>query len=150
MEPVSLGSVIKADARFHVAEDLITTLVTVFIAARMAPDLINTRVQLVFAEGFGMDKNHFTPLWDRMGAWAPRRLSLDPWGDGECCECSRIGQADEKCRTRFTASARGHLSSQQWASARATRALRPSPGLRHTITAISLAFSHPPSPSPPI
>ncbi|KAK8861298.1 hypothetical protein IAR55_002117 [Kwoniella newhampshirensis] len=69
---------------FHVAEDLITTLVTIFIAARTAPALINTRVQLVFAEGFGMDQNHFTPLWDRIGAWAPRRLSLDPWGEGVC------------------------------------------------------------------
>ena len=75
------------DDRFHVAEDLITTLVTVFIAARVAPALINTRLQLVFSEGFGMDSNHFTPLWDRMGAWAPRRLSLDPWGEGVCCEC---------------------------------------------------------------
>ncbi|WVQ83512.1 hypothetical protein IAT38_005653 [Cryptococcus sp. DSM 104549] len=69
---------------FHVAEDLITTLVTIFIAARTAPALINTRVQLVFSEGFGMDQNHFTPLWDRIGAWAPRRLSLDPWGEGVC------------------------------------------------------------------
>jgi hypothetical protein len=73
-------------ARFHVAEDLVTTLVTVFMMARAVPALIDTRVQLVFAEGFGMDANHFTPLWDRMGAWAPRRLSLDPWGEDVCCE----------------------------------------------------------------
>jgi hypothetical protein len=63
-----------------------TTLVTIFIAARMAPALINTRVQLVFSEGFSMDANHFTPLWDRMGAWAPRRLGLDPWAEGMCRE----------------------------------------------------------------
>ncbi|WWD16799.1 hypothetical protein CI109_101231 [Kwoniella shandongensis] len=69
---------------FHVAEDLITTMVTILIAARTAPALINTRVQLVFQEGFGMDANHFTPLWDRIGAWAPRRLSLDPWQEGVC------------------------------------------------------------------
>lgn len=71
---------------FHVAEDLITTLVTLFIAARTAPALVNSRVQLVFTEGYSMDGNHFTPLWDRVGAWAPRRLSLDPWQEGECCE----------------------------------------------------------------
>jgi hypothetical protein len=58
--------------------------------ARAAPDLIDTRVQLVFAEGFGMDSNHFTPLWDRIGAWAPRRLGLDPWGDGVCRKCIGI------------------------------------------------------------
>ncbi|OWZ74557.1 hypothetical protein C365_06895 [Cryptococcus neoformans Bt85] len=69
---------------FHVAEDLITTLVTLFIAARTAPALVNSRVQLVFTEGYSMDGNHFTPLWDRVGAWAPRRLSLDPWQEGEC------------------------------------------------------------------
>ncbi|WVR04104.1 hypothetical protein IAU60_001103 [Kwoniella sp. DSM 27419] len=69
---------------FHVAEDLITTLVSSFIAIATAPALIDTRVQLVFVEGYGMDTNHFTPLWDRMGAWAPRRLSLDPWTKGTC------------------------------------------------------------------
>jgi hypothetical protein len=80
----------RADGRFHVAEDLITTVVTLLLAAINAPDLIEDRIQLVFSEGFGMDQNHFTPLWDRMGAWAPRRLSLDPWGKGVCCEsCSR-------------------------------------------------------------
>ncbi|KAK4683948.1 hypothetical protein P7C73_g6260, partial [Tremellales sp. Uapishka_1] len=69
---------------FHVAEDLITTVVTMLIAAQTAPSLVETRLQLVFAEGYGMDTNHFTPLWDRMGAWAPRRLSLDPWAEGVC------------------------------------------------------------------
>ncbi|WWC68932.1 uncharacterized protein I206_102868 [Kwoniella pini CBS 10737] len=69
---------------FHVAEDLITTLVSVFVAVQTAPALITSRVQLVFVEGFGMDQNHFTPLWDRIGAWAPRRLSLDPWIEGTC------------------------------------------------------------------
>ena len=59
---------------------------TALIAAKMAPELVNTRVQLVFSEGFSMDANHFTPLWDRVGAWAPRRLSLDPWGDEICRE----------------------------------------------------------------
>ena len=75
-----------AHARFHVAEDLITTVVTLLLAARNAPDLIEDRIQVVFSEGFGMDQNHFTPLWDRVGAWAPRRLSLDPWGKGVCRE----------------------------------------------------------------
>ncbi|WWC87572.1 uncharacterized protein L201_002462 [Kwoniella dendrophila CBS 6074] len=69
---------------FHVAEDLITTLVSVFVALQTAPSLISSRVQLVFVEGFGMDSNHFTPLWDRIGAWAPRRLTLDPWTEGTC------------------------------------------------------------------
>lgn len=54
------------------------------LAARNAPNLVNERAQLIFLEGFGMDQNHFTPLWDRMGAWAPRRLSLDPWDVGVC------------------------------------------------------------------
>ncbi|ORX36448.1 hypothetical protein BD324DRAFT_580795 [Kockovaella imperatae] len=69
---------------FHVAEDLITTLVTVLIAARAAPELIGTRAQLVFVEGYNMDSNRYTPLWDRVGAWAPRRLALDPWEEGVC------------------------------------------------------------------
>ena len=88
MEPVSSRwvGVQLIVLRFHVAEDLITTMVSVFIAATTLPDLIDQRVQLVFTEGFGMDANHFTPLWDRIGAWAPRRLSLDPWGDDVCRE----------------------------------------------------------------
>ncbi|ORY27682.1 hypothetical protein BCR39DRAFT_537907 [Naematelia encephala] len=69
---------------FHVAEDLITTLVSVFIAIRAVPDLVDTRVQLVFSDEFGMDNNHFTPLWDRIGAWPPKRLILDPWTEGTC------------------------------------------------------------------
>ncbi|RXK35673.1 hypothetical protein M231_07046 [Tremella mesenterica] len=69
---------------FHVAEDLITTLVTIFIAARTEPAFIDTRVQLVFKDEFSLEGNHFTPLWDRMGAWAPRRLALDPWTEGVC------------------------------------------------------------------
>lgn len=36
-----------------------------------------------------MDANHFTPLWDRIGAWAPRRLALDPWGEDVCCKSRR-------------------------------------------------------------
>ena len=56
----------------------------------MAPSLVHSRVQLVFVEGFGMDQNHFTPLWDRVGAWAPRRLGLDPWEEGVCCELNEI------------------------------------------------------------
>lgn len=55
-------------------------------SAAALPDLIDRRLQLVFNDKFGMDGNHFTPLWDRVGAWAPRRLSLDPWVEGECCE----------------------------------------------------------------
>lgn len=70
--------------RFHVGEDLVTTMLTVLIAARLRPDLVDTRVQLVFADEYGMDGNHFTALWDRIGAWAPRRLVLDPWRKGEC------------------------------------------------------------------
>lgn len=62
-------------------------MVTVLIAARLQPDLVDTRVQLVFADEYGMDGNHFTALWDRIGAWAPRRLVLDPWQKGECREC---------------------------------------------------------------
>ena len=69
---------------FHTAEDLITTLVSVFIALRTAPELADTRVQLVFGDEYTMDANHFTPLWDRIGAWAPRRLALEPWGEGVC------------------------------------------------------------------
>jgi len=68
-----------------VAEDLITTMVTVLVAAQLEPELVDSRVQIVFADQYGMDGNHFTALWDRIGAWAPRRLVLDPWRDGECC-----------------------------------------------------------------
>jgi hypothetical protein len=71
-----------------VAEDLITTMVTVLVAARLKPELVDSRVQIVFADQYGMDGNHFTALWDRIGAWAPRRLVLDPWQDGECCKSS--------------------------------------------------------------
>jgi len=77
---------IRPHNRFHVSEALLTTLGTIFIWTKAAPDVANTRVQLVFAEGVGLDSNHFTPLWDRMGAWAPRRLALDPWGADVCRE----------------------------------------------------------------
>jgi hypothetical protein len=79
--------------RFHVAEDLITTLVTLFIASAAVPALEAEKLQLVFSDDFGMDKNHYTPLYDRMGAWAPRRLTLDPWREGECCESTTCGTA---------------------------------------------------------
>ncbi|KAL1410119.1 hypothetical protein Q8F55_004122 [Vanrija albida] len=69
---------------FHVAEDLITTVVVMLAAGAAVPALRDRRVQVVFNDEFGMDGNHFTPLWDRVGAWAPRRLSLDPWAEGEC------------------------------------------------------------------
>lgn len=59
-------------------------MVSVLIAAQLRPDLVDSRVQLVFADEYGMDGNHFTALWDRVGAWAPRRLVLDPWHEGEC------------------------------------------------------------------
>ena len=55
-------------------------------AVKIRSDLADTRVQLVFADEYGMDGNHFTALWDRIGAWAPRRLVLDPWRSGECRE----------------------------------------------------------------
>lgn len=82
----------QAECRFHVAEDLITTLVTMFIAARTEPAFINSRLQLIFTDEFTMDANHFTPLYDRMGAWAPRRLSLDPWDTGVCRGCRPAAQ----------------------------------------------------------
>ncbi len=44
------------------------------------------RYESSFTEGFGLEFKHFTTLWDRMGAWAPRRLSLDAWGEGVCRE----------------------------------------------------------------
>ncbi|WOO79772.1 uncharacterized protein LOC62_02G003288 [Vanrija pseudolonga] len=75
---------------FHVAEDLITTVVVMLASAAALPDLIDRRLQLVFNDKFGMDGNHFTPLWDRVGAWAPRRLSLDPWIEGECSVTNTI------------------------------------------------------------
>lgn len=72
---------------FHVAEDLITTLVTLLIAQAAVPEIVHERLQLVFTDEYSMDANHFTALYDRMGDWAPRRLSLDPWDEGTCCEC---------------------------------------------------------------
>lgn len=68
------------------AEDLITTMATVLVAGQLKPELVDSRVQIVFADQYGMDGNHFTALWDRIGAWAPRRLVLDPWQEGECCK----------------------------------------------------------------
>lgn len=59
---------------------------TLFIAAASVPGIEKERLQLVFTDNYGMDKNHFTPLYNRIGAWAPRRLTLDPWRKGECCE----------------------------------------------------------------
>jgi len=60
-------------------------MATVLVAAQLKPELVDSRVQIVFADQYGMDGNHFTALWDRIGAWAPRRLVLDPWQEGECC-----------------------------------------------------------------
>jgi hypothetical protein len=70
---------------FHVGEDMVTTLVTAIVATRLNPALIDSRVQLVFNDDYGIEANHFVSMWDRMGAWAPRRLSLDPW-ENECRE----------------------------------------------------------------
>jgi hypothetical protein len=61
-------------------------VVSILVAARLKPELVDTKAQLVFADQYGMDGNHFTALWDRIGAWAPRRLVLDPWKEGECRE----------------------------------------------------------------
>lgn len=72
--------------RYHVAEDLVTTLVTLFIASTAEPGLIDDRLQLVFTDDFSLAGNHFTSLWSRMGAWSPRSLSIDPWEDGVCCK----------------------------------------------------------------
>lgn len=79
---------------FHVGEDMVTTLVTALVATRLEPSLIDTRVQLVFSDDYGIEANHFVSMWDRMGAWAPRRLSLDPWENEcrECCFASRLIQ----------------------------------------------------------
>jgi hypothetical protein len=63
-------------------------MVTVLVAAQLKPELVDSRVQIVFADQYGMDGNHFTALWDRIGAWAPRRLVLDPWREGKCCKSS--------------------------------------------------------------
>jgi hypothetical protein len=77
-------------------------MVTVLVAAQLKPELVDSRVQIVFADQYGMDGNHFTALWDRIGAWAPRRLILDPWREGECrefqsrpsCEANISGKCD--------------------------------------------------------
>jgi hypothetical protein len=69
---------------------MVTTLVTALIALELDPSLINTRVQLVFNDDYGIEANHFVSMWDKIGAWAPRRLSLDPW-DNECRECKLDG-----------------------------------------------------------
>jgi hypothetical protein len=77
---------------FHVAEDLLTTFTTFILATVVSamPEsvskrpLVDDRIQLIFQEGYKLESNHFTPLWDRVGAWAPRRLSLDPWEENVC------------------------------------------------------------------
>jgi len=66
-----------------------------FIAAEIEPKLVNDRLQLVFTDDYSLAGNHFIQLWSRMGAWSPKRLSVDPWEEGVCCEfyaasCCRI------------------------------------------------------------
>ena len=61
----------------------VTTVLTTLVAVRLKPDWIDDRVQVVFDDDFGVEGNHFVPMWDRIGAWAPRRLGLDPWKN-EC------------------------------------------------------------------
>jgi hypothetical protein len=157
MESVSPGCE-GAEARFHVAEDLITTVVTLLLAARNAPDLIEDRVQLVFSEGFGMDQNHFTPLWDRMGAWAPRRLSLDPWGKGVCRESIMSFLLMEVSNAIHSVGAGASFLSAMGVSSRyvspvidltvVSSALRASPGLLPITTDTSLGSPLSPCPHP--
>lgn len=67
-------------------EDLVTTNLALLIAGEAFPHLVKERVQLVFTDDFEIEKNHFTTLWERMGAWPPRRLSIDPFEAGTTCE----------------------------------------------------------------
>lgn len=64
---------------------MITTLVTVLIALKQDPSLMEKPVQLVFKDDFGLENNHFVSMWDKIGAWPPRRLTLDPFNKA-CCE----------------------------------------------------------------
>lgn len=100
---------------FHVGEDMVTTLVTALIALELDPSLADTRVQLVFNDDYGIEANHFVSMWDKIGAWAPRRLSLDPW-DNECCESKRRLRADVVGRTIHSVGAGVSLLSAQGVS----------------------------------
>lgn len=74
---------------------MITTMVSSLVAVRARPELASQPIQLVFTDNFGLEGNHFVPMWDRMGAWPPRRLSLDPW-DRACRESP--GEEQQGCR----------------------------------------------------
>ncbi|GMK54410.1 hypothetical protein CspeluHIS016_0109960 [Cutaneotrichosporon spelunceum] len=68
---------------FHIAEDLITTLLSLLIVGEAVPELQHHRIQLAFLDHFGID-SRFEGVWDRMGALPPRRTSHEPFDDGVC------------------------------------------------------------------
>jgi hypothetical protein len=76
----------RADDRFHIAEDLITTLLSLLVAGEAVPELRHHRIQLAFLDNFGLDGNRFAGVWDRMGALPPRRTRHEPFDDGVCRE----------------------------------------------------------------
>ncbi len=76
----------KNNSQFHVAEDLVTSILALLIAGAAFPALTHEKLQLAFADEFDLERNHFTPLWDRVGAWPPRRLSVDPWEPETSCK----------------------------------------------------------------
>lgn len=61
---------------------MVTSVLALLIAGMSNPAFASQPIQLAFTDLYGIEQNHFASLWDRMGAWPPRRLSLDPFEPG--------------------------------------------------------------------
>lgn len=57
-------------------------MLALLIAGAAFPTFSSERVQLAFSDEFELERNHFSEVWDRVGAWPPRRLHLDPFEPG--------------------------------------------------------------------
>ncbi len=68
--------------QYHVAEDLVTTILALLLVDLADPMAHKEPIQLAFSDKFGLDHNHYSSLWDRIGSRQPRRLSLDPYESG--------------------------------------------------------------------
>ncbi|TXT12095.1 uncharacterized protein COLE_02505 [Cutaneotrichosporon oleaginosum] len=76
---------------FHVAEDLITTFLSMLVAGEAVPELRHHRIQMAFLDNFGLDSNRFDGVWERVGALPPRRTRHEPFDDGVCLNAAIHG-----------------------------------------------------------
>ncbi|BEI80146.1 hypothetical protein CcaverHIS002_0106750 [Cutaneotrichosporon cavernicola] len=75
---------------FHVAEDLITTLLSLLIVGEAVPQLTHHRIQMAFLDNLGLE-GRFEGVWERMGALPPRRTRHEPFDDGVCLNAAIHG-----------------------------------------------------------